>query len=167
MEWYREYLLILKKIIDLGLFLPYKQAKEATYEKANAKVNAGAETTTIKSILPLTMEGTHEDNRAEKYPDIQNSSDIERLYVSIDEGPSNDDGISTLDELPSILETLMSGTGIAILLLGYKIMFLIIAEQPQNSKQSSDKEGSVPDRPYTINPTVLVRPSAYNLRRLK
>ncbi|KAL6520039.1 hypothetical protein OROHE_017182 [Orobanche hederae] len=36
-----------------------------------------------------------------------------------------------------------------------------------NSKKSSAKEGSVPDRPYSVNPTVLVRPSAYSSRRLK
>ncbi|KAL6542284.1 hypothetical protein OROMI_023886 [Orobanche minor] len=69
--------------------------------------------------------------------------------------------------LVSLDSKLMNLGNLAWQLLGYKILFLIIVEQPQNSKQSSAKEGSIPDRPYNIIPTVLVRPSAYSLERLK
>ncbi|PWA55096.1 arginine--tRNA ligase, cytoplasmic [Artemisia annua] len=52
------------------------------------------------------MEVDQEDNKGEKHPDIQKSRDVVK---KIDQRPSNDDGISTLDESPSTGETLMSG----------------------------------------------------------
>ncbi|KAL6570162.1 hypothetical protein OROMI_014676 [Orobanche minor] len=52
-------------------------------------------------------------------------------------------------------------------LLGYKNPVFDNCQTVSNSKQSSAKEGSVPDRPYSIIHTVLVRPSAYSSRRLK